>query len=127
MQRGKINVFRVLLIKQLRELQMAAGKTFHALQRDELQEPDPLDRAVKECDRSVELVIRNRDRHLIREIYEALKRLEQSSYGICESCGEPIGEKRLQAKPTTRCCVQCQAMEERERRAMLYALAGVHF
>jgi DnaK suppressor protein len=122
MHTNKVEVFRFLLMKQLHELQKAADKTFQELKQDERRYSDPLDRAVKELDRNVELTIRNRERVLIKEIHAAMQRLDQGGFGICETCGEPIAEKRLQAKPTTRLCVHCQASEERANRPLPYLL-----
>ncbi len=116
----KIEVFRFLLMKQLCELRKAADKTFHDLRKDERHDSDPLDRAVKESEQSLELMIRNRESHLIREILAALQRLDEDNFGICESCEEAIAEQRLQAKPTTRLCIHCQALEESPKRPRLY-------
>ena len=127
MRMKKVDVFRSLLMRQLHDLQKAAEKTFQELKKDERQYPDPLDRAVKELDRSVELIIRNRERILIREIHAALQRLDQGGFGICENCAEPIAEKRLQAEPTTRLCIHCQATEERAVRHMPHIMAQQQF
>ena len=123
MHTNKIEFFRSLLMKQLYDLQKAADKTFQELREDERRYSDSLDRAVKELDRNVELTIRSRERLLIKETYAALQRLDQDDFGICEICGDPIAEKRLKLKPTTRLCVDCQAAEERAQRAMPYMLA----
>jgi DnaK suppressor protein len=123
MRMNKAEVFRSLLMKQLYDLQKAADKTFQELREEERHYPDTLDRAAKELDRNVELAIRNRERVLIREIHAAMQRLDQGGFGICETCGEPIAEKRLQAKPTTRLCIHCQATEEGVKRPLLYMLA----
>ena len=123
MRMNKAEVFRSLLMKQLYDLQKAADKTFQELREDERHYPDTLDRAARELDRNVELAIRNRERVLIREIHAAMQRLDQGGFGICETCGEPIAEKRLQAKPTTRLCIHCQATEESVKRPLLHMLA----
>jgi DnaK suppressor protein len=110
-------------MKQLLELQKAADKTFQELRKDERRYSDTLDRAAKELDRNVELAIRSRERLLIKEIHDALLRLDQDGFGICATCGEQIAEKRLQAKPTTRLCIHCQAIEENTRRPLMYTFA----
>lgn len=124
MRMKKVEVFRFLLTKQLCELQKAADKTFQALRKDERNDSDLIDRAVRESDQSLELMIRNRERLLIRDIHAALERLDEGKFGICESCGEAIAEPRLQAKPTTRLCIHCQATEERPRRLLLHLEAA---
>ena len=119
---GKNDFFRFLLMNRLQELQKAADKTFQDLRKDERDFPDPLDRAVKELARSVELEMRNYERLLIREIHSALQRLDQGDFGICETCGKTIAKKRLQANPTTRFCVLCQTTEESAKRSMPYVV-----
>jgi DnaK suppressor protein len=76
--------------------------------------PDPNDRATQESEFSLELRTRDRERKLIRKIDEALKRIEDGSYGFCLETGEPIGVKRLEARPVATLSVEAQ--ERRERR-----------
>jgi DnaK suppressor protein len=80
------------------------------------------DQASLESERSFELRIKDRERKLIGKVQEALKKISDGSYGICESCGEPIGVKRLQARPVTGLCINCksemEAAELREESAM---------
>ena len=63
--------------------------------------PDPNDRASLESDRNFELRIRDRERKLIMKMQEAIKRIDDGIFGICEVCGGPISEKRLMARPVT--------------------------
>lgn len=74
--------------------------------------PDPTDRASAESDRSFELRIRDRERRLLSKIKAALERIEGSTYGICEECGEDIGPKRLEARPVTTLCIDCKTKQE---------------
>jgi DnaK suppressor protein len=74
--------------------------------------PDPTDRASMESDRSFTLRIRDRERKLIAKIEEALRRLEDGSYGVCEECGEKIGAARLKARPVTTLCIDCKSVQE---------------
>jgi DnaK suppressor protein len=78
--------------------------------------PDPTDRATLETDRNFMLRIRDRERKLISKIKEALERIEDGTYGLCEACGEPIGEKRLMARPVTTLCIECKARQEKQER-----------
>ena len=64
----------------------------------------------------VDLLISSRNYTLIREIIEAISRIDHGTFGICESCGEQITEKRLRVNPMSRLCLQCQVREEHERR-----------
>jgi DnaK suppressor protein len=80
--------------------------------------PDPNDRATQEEEFSLELRTRDRERKLIRKIDEALKRIEDGSYGYCLETGEEIGIKRLEARPVA--TLSLEAQERRERRERQY-------
>jgi DnaK suppressor protein len=75
--------------------------------------PDPTDRASFESDRNFLLRIKDRERKLIMKVKEALDRIENGTFGICESCGRPISEKRLMVRPVTTECIECKTEEER--------------
>ena len=77
--------------------------------------PDPTDRASLESDRNFLLRIKDRERKLITKVKEALERIDNGTYGICESCGKPISEKRLMARPVTTECIECKTEEEQKR------------
>lgn len=79
--------------------------------------PDPNDRATVESDRNFELRIRDRERKLMNKIEEALARIEEGTYGICEGCGEDIAEKRLEARPVAKYCIDCKTKQEQRERA----------
>ena len=79
--------------------------------------PDPNDRATVESDRNFELRIRDRERKLMNKIDEALDRIEDGSYGVCEGCGEEISVKRLEARPVAKYCIDCKTRQEQRERA----------
>lgn len=79
---------------------------------------DSYDLASEERDRELSLLLSDRDREKLQAIQDALDRIEQGTYGICEGCDAEIAEGRLLAMPFTRVCVNCQAREEREQKAM---------
>lgn len=79
--------------------------------------PDPTDRASLETDRNFTLRIRDRERKLILKIREALERIEDGTYGVCEMCGGEISLKRLQARPVTTMCIHCKSRMEAVERA----------
>ncbi len=79
--------------------------------------PDPNDRATVESDRSFELRIRGRERKLMDKIDEALARIEDGTYGICDSCGENIALKRLEARPVAKYCIDCKTRQEQQEKA----------
>jgi len=79
--------------------------------------PDPNDRASMEADRSFELRIRGREQKLLEKIDEALGRIQEGSYGVCESCGCDIDEKRLMARPVASYCIDCKAQLEKQEKS----------
>jgi DnaK suppressor protein len=75
---------------------------------------DAYDLASEERDREISFILSDRDRGKLHAIEDALERIEEGSYGVCESCESEIAEGRLQALPFTRLCVQCQSDREVE-------------
>ena len=75
---------------------------------------DTYDLASEEREREINFILTDRDRGKLQAIEDALDRIEEGSYGVCESCEQEIAEGRLQAMPFTRLCVQCQADRETE-------------
>ncbi|MCK9240490.1 TraR/DksA C4-type zinc finger protein [Desulfocurvus sp.] len=73
---------------------------------------DVVDLAQAESNRSMALRLRDREFRMVRKIHQALKRLEDGTYGICEDCGEPIAPARLLARPVTTLCADCKAERE---------------
>jgi DnaK suppressor protein len=78
---------------------------------------DTYDLASEERDREINFILSDRGRVKVKQINEALERLADNSYGICESCGLEIAEERLEAMPFTRLCRDCQQDQEREARS----------
>ena len=115
MDQQNIEFFRSLLNQRLQELRSEAGKTVEDMDDDE-NFPDPTDRASMESNRNSVLRIRDRERKLIFKIQEALQRLDDGAYGICEQCGEEIGIERLKARPVTTLCIGCKSDQEIEER-----------
>lgn len=80
--------------------------------------PDMGDQATAETDRSFMLRLKERERLLLKKIEDAIERIENGTFGICQRCGNEIGIKRLEARPVTTLCIECKtAQEEEERRA----------
>lgn len=78
---------------------------------------DTYDLASEERDREINFILSDRERVKIKQIDDALARLDDGSYGVCDSCGLEIAEERLQAMPFTRLCRDCQQDQEREAKA----------
>jgi len=111
--------FESLLNEQLKELMEEATKTVNDMTITEGEFPDPTDRASWESDRNFLLRIRERERKLITKIREALERIEEGTFGICELCGEEISEQRLEVRPVTTLCIKCkQEQEDLEKRGI---------
>ena len=108
--------FRQKLIRWRSELLKEADETLQHLQEGGLQEPDIADRASAETDRSLELRTRDRARKLIAKIDAALQRIEDGSYGYCEETNEPIGVRRLEARPIATLSLEAQERHERLER-----------
>ncbi|RJQ71746.1 MAG: RNA polymerase-binding protein DksA [Desulfobacteraceae bacterium] len=105
--------FRELLTQQLNELLSMAERTVNTLvQSGEWAAADPLDQAVMENERNYTLRIRDRESHLIKKITAALAKIEDGSFGICESCGDEIALARLKARPVTSYCIRCKTQME---------------
>ncbi|MBW1781352.1 MAG: RNA polymerase-binding protein DksA [Deltaproteobacteria bacterium] len=108
--------FKSLLNGRLESLLEEANKTVSGMTDHGETFPDPTDRATLESERNFTLRIRDRERKLISKIKEALARLEQGTFGICDECGEDISNERLKARPVTTLCINCKKRQENEER-----------
>ena len=118
MNKEQLDHFRLILNTWKRDLMEEVDRTVLHMKDEAANFPDPNDRATQESEFSLELRTRDRERKLIRKIDEALKRIEDGSYGYCLETGEEIGIKRLEARPVATLCVEAQ--ERRERRERQY-------
>ncbi len=112
MKKKDIEYFRNLLNDRLEELLSHGDDTVSGMTVPKENFPDPTDRASLETDRNFMLRIRDREHKLIKKVKKALQRIENGSFGICDSCGEPIAIKRLKARPVTTQCIECKTKEE---------------
>ena len=108
--------YRGILQEEMRVLLEEAGKTVSEMTADNTNFPDPNDRATQESDRTFELRIRDRERRLINKIKEALERIDDGTFGICEMCGEDISVARLKARPVTTLCIDCKIEQEKKEK-----------
>lgn len=108
--------FRMLLIEWKRSIHNAAEHTLQSLQDGPIREPDLNDRASSETDWGIELRTRDRQRKLISKIDAALRRIDQGEYGYCEVTGDPIGLRRLIARPVATMTVEAQEAHERREK-----------
>lgn len=116
MDSEKLEYFKNILLEEVRVLREEAGRTVSEMTSDTTNFPDPNDRATQESDRNFELRIRDRERKLINKIKEALQRIEDGTFGICEVCEEAISEARLKARPVTTLCIDCKMDQEQKEK-----------
>jgi DnaK suppressor protein len=110
--------FRQKLMNWKEDILRQTRETLAGLTEDSTQHADLTDRATSETDRALELRARDRQRKLIAKIDAAIARIEDGTYGYCEDTGEPIGLKRLDARPIA--TLSLEAQERHERRERVY-------
>ncbi len=114
MNKRDLQKFKTLLEQSRRSLLQSARKTLEeetVLDTDDL--PDEIDLASSEYAQSMVFRLRDREKFLLRKIDKALERIEEGEFGICESCGEDISPKRLEARPVTTLCIRCKEEQEK--------------
>lgn len=107
-----LEYFRQKLLKWKSSLLMESRDTLNHLKEENWNEPDPNDRASTATETDFELRTRDRYRKLCDKIEQALKRIEEGEYGFCEETGDPIGIKRLEARPIATLCIEAQMRHE---------------
>jgi len=109
----QIDHFKKILIDWKNLLMREADKTVEHMKNDSTKLSDPNDAATQEEEFRLELRTRDRERKLIIKIDQALQRVDDGAYGYCEDTGEPIGIKRLEARPIATLCIEAQERHER--------------
>ncbi len=117
MKKEMLEQFRSQLQDKQKKIFEEVGKTLSEMTDQTSNIPDPNDRATVESGRNFELRIRDRERKLLVKIEEALARIEDGSFGICEDCGEDIGLQRLEARPVTTLCIDCKTAQEKQEKS----------
>ncbi len=112
----QVQYFHEKLVNWKSDIIRDTKETLAGLTEDSIQHADIADRATSETDRAYELRARDRQRKLVSKIDSALARIEDGSYGFCEDTGEPIGLKRLEARPIATLSVEAQERHERRER-----------
>ena len=118
MKKKDVEFFKKLLEERLNDLLEQAGDTVSGMTVPKENFPDPTDRASHEAERNFMLRIRDREHKLIKKIKEALNRIENGTFGVCEQCGEDITIKRLKVRPVTTQCIDCKTKEEALEKAL---------
>ena len=123
MDKKDIEHFREILKAQLAELLGHGEETVSEMIEEKEMFPDPTDRALFESTQNFTLRIRDRERKLITKVQEALERVDDGTFGICEECEEDIPKKRIEARPVTTLCVKCKTeAEDREKKGLVAEL-----
>ena len=112
----QLDYFRQLLLGWKKSILSASEGTLQSLQDGPIREPDLNDRASSETDWGIELRTRDRQRKLIAKIDSALRRIDEGEYGWCEVTGDPIGIRRLIARPVATMTVEAQEAHERREK-----------
>jgi DnaK suppressor protein len=114
---SKLLIIKKKLLKQRQDLLTEAEHTLTSKISSEKESfPDPTDQAVAELDNNFVLRLRGREQKLLKKIDEAISRIDSGVYGVCESCGEQISMKRLEARPVTTLCIECKTRQEEEEK-----------
>ena len=113
MSSKQVSHFKLILLEWKKQLMKEADKTVQHMQQDSSKLSDPNDAATQEEEFRLELRTRDRERKLINKIDQALQRVEDGTYGFCEETGEPIGIKRLEARPIATLSIEAQERHER--------------
>ncbi len=111
----KLKEIRKKLTQQRIDLISEAGIALTALP-DETLFPELGDQASAEIDRNFMLKLKGRERKLLAKIDEAIEKIDNGTYGICEACGEEISIRRLDARPVTTMCIECKTEQEEEEK-----------
>jgi DnaK suppressor protein len=118
MNARQLDYFRKKLADEINQLVLNEAAMMVPVQDYSEVHPDILDRAVHEGQRAFAFRIRERERFLIWKIKDALRRIEEGTYGICEECGEDIPIARLKARPVTNYCLDCKTRMESQERSL---------
>lgn len=119
MNPNQVDHFRNILIAWKQNLLDEVSRTIHLMQDENINHPDPNDRASQETDMSLELRNRDRERKLLKKIDQTIIRVDNDDYGWCDRCGIEIGIRRLEARPTAELCVDCKTLNEIKERQMI--------
>ncbi len=118
MNKKELEKYREILLERKSELLQhvdAMREKGVSFEQEDL--PDEVDLASSEADQSMNLRLRDRERILLHKIEKALVKIDKGEYGQCESCGEDIGKKRLEARPVTDLCIKCKEEQEQVEKA----------
>ena len=114
LRKEKVELYRKQLVARREALAEDLRQATAQLINDESYYTDSVDQAAADTDKNFTLQMKNRERDVLWQIDEAIKRLDEGSFGECERCGEAISEGRIEAFPFTTLCIDCKAELESE-------------
>lgn len=117
MRKKKIQEIKKKLIQQRESLLAEAEEALNSLPGQTIF-PDLGDQASAETERSFMLRLRGREQRLLKKIEDAIDRIDNGVFGICDKCGGKIDIRRLEARPVTTMCIECKTQQEEEERLM---------
>lgn len=120
MEREDLQYFREMLENTLNEIHQKGQSTLEDMSGSSQAFADPADRASQESDQFFTLRLRDRDRKLVNKVKEALERIDDGTYGLCDACGGEISIPRLKARPVTTLCIECKSKQEEEEKVNKY-------
>lgn len=112
----QLDEFNALLEKWRLELKGSQNDSLQHMQEEQGVYADPNDQASIESERDFDIRIKDRERRLIRKIDQAINRIKQGEFGVCDRCGNDISPKRLEARLVTTCCIECKTEQEQGER-----------
>ncbi len=107
----QINHFKKILLTLHKQLTISSNKKYFN-NKETINFPDPIDRAVQEEEFTFNLINKDREQKLINKIENTIKKINEKKFGYCETCGTKIGIKRLEAQPTANLCIDCKILSE---------------
>jgi len=113
MNPDKLDYFEGILKEKMSQILGTAEETMIQMSQGDGTFPDPIDRAMSESNRTIELRTRDRERKLLQKILKAIEKIKDGTYGICEECGDDISESRLKVRPEATLCIKCKEEEEK--------------
>jgi len=119
MDKKKLNKFKKFLLAEKQRIMNNAFKNLEELKVDENDLPDENDLAATEVNQTLAFKLRDRERLLLGKVDQALAKIEEGTFGICEDCEEPIEVRRLEARPVSGLCLGCK--ERQEHREKVFA------
>ena len=118
MNKKDVKRFKDLLLEERANIIKKASKTLSEEATVDVSElPDEIDQASAEYNQSFIFRLRDREKYYLSKVDKALKKIEAGEFGVCESCGEEISIKRLEARPVTTLCIRCKEEQEMEERS----------